>query len=96
MREIQTTGGRASHAGRIILRMRPLLPVSAELLEVRTLTDGGQQSVDIAHAIATFLGEAKETLDLAQYDFHLQPETAAIVGGAIKDAVARGVAVRMI
>ena len=35
-------------------------------------------------------------LDLAQYDFHLAPETAAIVGGAIKDAAARGVAVRMI
>jgi phosphatidylserine/phosphatidylglycerophosphate/cardiolipin synthase-like enzyme len=76
--------------------MRPPLPVSAELLEVRTLTDGGQQPVDIARAIATFLGESKETLDLAQYDFHLQPETAAIVGGAIKDAAARGVAVRMI
>jgi phosphatidylserine/phosphatidylglycerophosphate/cardiolipin synthase-like enzyme len=76
--------------------MRPPLPVSAELLEVRTLTDGGQQPVDIAHAIETFLGEAEETLDLAQYDFHLQSETAAIVGGAIKTAAARGVAVRMI
>jgi phosphatidylserine/phosphatidylglycerophosphate/cardiolipin synthase-like enzyme len=96
VRAIQTTGGRASHAGRIILRMRPLPPVSAELLEVRTLTDGGQRPVDIARAIETFLGEAEETLDLAQYDFHLEPETAAVVGGAIKDAAARGVIVRMI
>ena len=70
--------------------------MTSEPLDVRTLTDGGQQAADVAGAIATFLGEAKETLDLAQYDFHLQPETAAIVGGAIKEAAARGVAVRMI
>ncbi len=70
--------------------------LTTEPLEVRTLTDGGQQAGDIAREIAAFLGEAKESLDLAQYDFHLRPETAAIVGGAIKDAGARGVAVRMI
>jgi phosphatidylserine/phosphatidylglycerophosphate/cardiolipin synthase-like enzyme len=71
-------------------------PLSAEPLTIRTLTDGGQQPVDIARAIEAFLGAAEQTVDLAQYDFHLQPETAAIVGGAIKDAAARGVAVRMI
>ena len=70
--------------------------MTSELLNVRTLTDGGQQPAEIAGAIATFIGEAKESLDLAQYDFHLAPATAAIVGGAIKDAAARGVAVRMI
>ena len=43
-----------------------------------------------------FLGAAQTSLDLAQYDFHLAPETAEIVGGAIKDAAKRGVAVRMI
>lgn len=42
------------------------------------------------------MGEAKRTLDLAQYDFHLADETAEIVGGAIKDASKRGVDVRMI
>jgi phosphatidylserine/phosphatidylglycerophosphate/cardiolipin synthase-like enzyme len=62
---------------------------------VRTLTDGGQQPVEIAHAIADWMGEARSSLELAQYDFHLAPETAAIVGGAIKDAAARGVAVRI-
>ena len=50
----------------------------------------------IAHAAEAFVGEAKRTLDLAQYDFHLADETAAIVGGAIKAAAKRGVAVRMI
>jgi len=46
--------------------------------------------------IADYLGGAGKTLDLAQYDFNLAPETAEIVGGAIKAAAARGVAVRMI
>jgi phosphatidylserine/phosphatidylglycerophosphate/cardiolipin synthase-like enzyme len=70
--------------------------LTSERLDVRTLTDGGQQPADIAGAIATFIGEAAESLDLAQYDFHLALATAATVGGAIKDAAARGVAVRMI
>jgi phosphatidylserine/phosphatidylglycerophosphate/cardiolipin synthase-like enzyme len=73
-------------------RQRPL----SGSLEVRTLNDGGQQAVDVAHEVASFLSEAQRTLDLAQYDFHLAEDTAAIVGGAIKDAAARGVAVRMI
>ena len=46
--------------------------------------------------IETYLGAARQTLDLAHYDFNLGAETAAIVGGAIKGAAARGVAVRMI
>ena len=33
---------------------------------------------------------------MAQYDFHLGAETGALVGGAIRDAVARGVAVRIV
>ncbi len=70
--------------------------MTSDPLDVRTLTDGGQQPADIAGAIAAFIGEAEASLDLAQYDFHLAPETAAIVGGAIKAASARGVAVRMI
>ena len=46
--------------------------------------------------VAEFLGGAERTLDLAQYDFHLQPDTAAVVGGAIRQAAARGVAIRFI
>jgi phosphatidylserine/phosphatidylglycerophosphate/cardiolipin synthase-like enzyme len=72
------------------------VPAASEQLTVRTLTDGGQKSVDVANEVAEFLSAAKRTLDLAQYDFHLMPETAAIVGGAIKEAAARGVAVRMV
>src|SRR5947209_13582105 len=66
------------------------------VITVRTLTDGGQKPLDIAHAIADFLCEAKRSLDLAQYDFNLLPETAEVVGGAIKAAAGRGVAVRFI
>jgi len=69
---------------------------SSTKLTVRTLTDGGQQPLEIAHAIADWLGEARESLELAQYDFHLAPETAAVVGGAIREASARGVAVRIV
>ena len=64
-------------------------------IDIRTLTDGGQSAGAIAQAVAAFLHGAQRTLDLAQYDFDLGQETAAIVGGAIKRAAARGVRVRL-
>jgi phosphatidylserine/phosphatidylglycerophosphate/cardiolipin synthase-like enzyme len=66
----------------------------SERIEIRTLTDGGQQPAEIAHAVAAFLDGAERTLDLAQYDFKLGEETAAIVGDAIRRAAARGVRLR--
>jgi phosphatidylserine/phosphatidylglycerophosphate/cardiolipin synthase-like enzyme len=68
--------------------------LTSERIEIRTLTDGGQQPVEVAHAVAAFLDGAERTLDLAQYDFHLGEETAAIVGDAIRRAAARGVRLR--
>jgi phosphatidylserine/phosphatidylglycerophosphate/cardiolipin synthase-like enzyme len=68
----------------------------SERIEIRTLTDGGQEPAEIARAVAAFLDEAKESLDLAQYDFKLGEETAAIVGDAIRRAADRGVRVRFI
>ena len=65
------------------------------MIEVKTLTDGGQPAQEVAETIAEFLGGAQRSLDLAHYDFNLGPETAAVVGGAIRDAAARGVAVRI-
>src|SRR5215475_8016851 len=65
-------------------------------ITIRTLTDGGQQPAEIAHEDAAFVAAARQTLDLAQYDFHLGEETAATVCGALKDAAARGVAVRIL
>jgi phosphatidylserine/phosphatidylglycerophosphate/cardiolipin synthase-like enzyme len=64
-------------------------------ITIRTLTDGGQKPLEIARAIADFLEQATRSLDLAQYDFNLLPETAEVVGDAIRAAAKRGVAVRI-
>jgi phosphatidylserine/phosphatidylglycerophosphate/cardiolipin synthase-like enzyme len=68
----------------------------SERIEIRTLTDGGQQPPEVARLVATFLDAAERTLDLAQYDFHLGAETAAIVGDAMRRAAARGVRIRFV
>ncbi len=68
----------------------------SERIEIRTLTDGGQQPLEIAHAVAAFLDAAHDSLDLAQYDFNLGPETVAVVGDAIRRAAARGVRLRFL
>jgi phosphatidylserine/phosphatidylglycerophosphate/cardiolipin synthase-like enzyme len=65
------------------------------VIEIRTLTDGGQSAVQVAEEIASFLAAARRSLDLAHYDFHLTAQTAAVVRGAIEDAARRGVAVRI-
>ena len=46
--------------------------------------------------VAGFISAAERSLDLAHYDFHLSPEPAAVVGTAIREAKARGVAVRFL
>jgi phosphatidylserine/phosphatidylglycerophosphate/cardiolipin synthase-like enzyme len=65
-----------------------------ERIEIRTLSDGGQQPAEIAHAVAAFLDGAQHTLDVSQYDFNLGEETGAIVGDAFRRAHARGVQTR--
>ncbi|MBA3413575.1 MAG: hypothetical protein H0T09_07770 [Actinobacteria bacterium] len=62
----------------------------------RTLTDGGQEPLEIARVVAEFVGGARRSLDLAIYDFKLLPETAALVGEAIREAARRGVGVRIL
>ena len=49
----------------------------------------------MAAIVAEFLAGARESLDLAQYDFHLR-EAADVVAGAIRTAAARGVRVRFV
>jgi phosphatidylserine/phosphatidylglycerophosphate/cardiolipin synthase-like enzyme len=66
------------------------------VLEVRTFTDGGQRAVNVARDIASFLGDARQSLELAHYDFNLGEETAEIVAGELRAAVARGITVRVI
>jgi phosphatidylserine/phosphatidylglycerophosphate/cardiolipin synthase-like enzyme len=66
------------------------------VLDVRTLTDGGQRPLDVAREVADFVGVAERSLDFAHYDFHLSPEPAEIVAATVRDAAARGVAVRFL
>jgi phosphatidylserine/phosphatidylglycerophosphate/cardiolipin synthase-like enzyme len=68
----------------------------SERIEIRTLTDGGQQPAEIAHVVAAFIDGAERTLDLAQYDFNLGDETKTIVGDAVRRAAARGVRQRLV
>jgi phosphatidylserine/phosphatidylglycerophosphate/cardiolipin synthase-like enzyme len=66
------------------------------VIELRTLTDGGQTSLDIAHAVASFLDGAQHSLALALYDVRLHAETAEVVKRALVGARDRGVDVRLL
>jgi phosphatidylserine/phosphatidylglycerophosphate/cardiolipin synthase-like enzyme len=59
------------------------------------LNDGGQPAATVARELAAFLAEAERTIEIAVYDFRLEPETAGIVGDAIREAAKRGVSVRL-
>ena len=67
-----------------------------ERIKIETLTDGGQPASQTAHRIADFIDGALQTLDLAQYDFHLGDETRPIVADAIVRAADRGVRLRFV
>ncbi len=64
-------------------------------IEVRTLTDGGQPAERTAHALAEFCAAAKQTLEIAIYDFRLPADLDDIVCGALIAAQKRGVVVRL-
>jgi phosphatidylserine/phosphatidylglycerophosphate/cardiolipin synthase-like enzyme len=66
------------------------------VIELRTLTDGGQQPIEIAQRVASFLDGAKHTLDIAIYDINLRDGTESLVLGALRAAAARGVQVRLV
>jgi phosphatidylserine/phosphatidylglycerophosphate/cardiolipin synthase-like enzyme len=66
-----------------------------ERIEIRTLTDGGQQPGAIAAAVAAFIDGAQHSIDTAQYDFNLTGANVETVGDAIRRAAARGVAIRV-
>ncbi len=65
------------------------------MIQLRTLTDGGQTAVEIARLLASFLEQAERTLDVAIYDLDLGPETEPVVAGALTAASQRGVRVRL-
>jgi phosphatidylserine/phosphatidylglycerophosphate/cardiolipin synthase-like enzyme len=63
-------------------------------VEVHTLIDGGQPAEQTAHALADFVAAAKQTLEIAIYDVNLPPALVEIVGGELRAAEKRGVAIR--
>jgi phosphatidylserine/phosphatidylglycerophosphate/cardiolipin synthase-like enzyme len=65
------------------------------VIETHPLLPNGQTALDVAHRVAAFLGEAKRSLDLALYDIRLPGEPGDVVAGALRDAAARGVTVRL-
>jgi phosphatidylserine/phosphatidylglycerophosphate/cardiolipin synthase-like enzyme len=65
------------------------------VVQVRTLHDGGQQPLEIAQLLASFLERAERTLDIALYDVNLADDTESVVLGALTAAAARGVTVRL-
>jgi phosphatidylserine/phosphatidylglycerophosphate/cardiolipin synthase-like enzyme len=66
------------------------------VIDVHTLTDGGQSSMEIARRVAGFVEPARETLELALYDVRLHDDTADVVRDALVGAHERGVHVRLL
>jgi len=69
--------------------------VTDPALEVRTLTDGGQTTEQVAGWVADFLDGADRSLDIALYDLAVGARAEDLVVGSIRMAVERGVAVRL-
>jgi phosphatidylserine/phosphatidylglycerophosphate/cardiolipin synthase-like enzyme len=64
-------------------------------LELHELAPGGQTVDEMAARVAAFVGEAKRSLDLALYDVRLPGPAGDLVADTLRDAAARGVAVRI-
>ena len=65
------------------------------MLDVHTLTDGGQTVDDMAARVVSWLAGARESLDLALYDVRLPGAPGDAVADAIRAARAHGVRVRI-
>jgi phosphatidylserine/phosphatidylglycerophosphate/cardiolipin synthase-like enzyme len=65
------------------------------MLDVWTLTDGGQDAEEVAGRVASFLRPARETLELALYDVRLPDPVGSILAGELRAAHERGVEVRL-
>jgi phosphatidylserine/phosphatidylglycerophosphate/cardiolipin synthase-like enzyme len=65
------------------------------VIDIHTLQPGRQTAMQTAERVTAFLGEARKSLDLALYDVRLPGEPGDLVSGALRDATARGVHVRV-
>ena len=66
------------------------------MIDLTTLTDGGQSPAAVAREVATFVNGARSTLDLALYDVRIETGAAALVLAALLAAHQRDVAVRLL
>src|SRR5262249_10350837 len=69
---------------------------AVSLLEVRTLTDGGQQAETVAGWIAEYLDGAQHTLDVALYDLRVDGPAEPTIVDAFHRALQRGVQGRLV
>jgi phosphatidylserine/phosphatidylglycerophosphate/cardiolipin synthase-like enzyme len=65
-------------------------------VEVYELTDGGQTAEQVAAHVVEFMAPARRSLELALYDLRLPGAPGDAVAGALRQASARGVRVRLI
>jgi phosphatidylserine/phosphatidylglycerophosphate/cardiolipin synthase-like enzyme len=65
------------------------------VIDIHPLHPGRQTDLEMAQRVAAFLGDAQQSLDLALYDVRLPGEPGDVVADALRDAAARGVAVRI-
>ncbi len=65
------------------------------MIELRTLTEGGQSAEEIAAEAVEFISAATQSLDLALYDVRLPGQVGDGVADALREAHERGVAVRL-
>jgi phosphatidylserine/phosphatidylglycerophosphate/cardiolipin synthase-like enzyme len=66
-----------------------------DVLDAWTLEDSRQGPESVAERLVAWLGEARAGLDLALYDVRLPGPVGDVVAGALRDAIARGVRVRI-
>jgi phosphatidylserine/phosphatidylglycerophosphate/cardiolipin synthase-like enzyme len=64
-------------------------------IEIHFLHPGRQNVDEVAGRLVEFVSKARRSLDLALYDVRLPGEPGDMVAGALRDAAARGVAVRI-
>ena len=65
------------------------------VIEVVPLHPGEQTALELARRAAGFIAAAERSLDLALYDVRLPGEPGDVVAAALREAAARGVAVRI-
>ncbi len=65
------------------------------MIDLYPLHPGGQTAMEMAQRVTGFLGDARESLDLALYDVRLPGEPGDLVAGALREAAERGVRVRI-